>query len=116
MYSYGLHTQKILKKFKYPMRIFFLDVPHAEIKNMEVATRILEDAHGAMIVFDITNIKSMQAVDQWRALFPVQANNILLIANKADKRGHVISPSSLDAYTRDCGYLGWYMTSTANGE
>lgn len=64
---------------------------------------------GVILVFDITNPKSIQAVDQWRNV--LTCPNILLCANKSDKSKHIIKPNSLDAYIRDCGYIGWHMTS-----
>ncbi|KAL0479664.1 Ras-related protein Rab [Acrasis kona] len=85
------------------------DVPHTEVKGKSI-DKIL-DAHGFILVFDISNPKSVQAVDQWRALIGQKNSNVLLIANKADKNRHITRPLSLDRYVRDGGYIGWYMTN-----
>jgi len=71
----------------------------------------LHEVHGVLLVFDITNANSIQAIDQWRSIMPSKFNTMVLCAHKSDKANHIIKPSSLDAYIRDCGYLGWHMTS-----
>jgi hypothetical protein len=42
-------------KFEMPIRVKIYDIPHAEINNMKA----IEDMHGIMIVFDISNSKSV---------------------------------------------------------
>lgn len=119
----GVHTcslrrnKKILRRLQIPVRIKLFDVPHAELTGKHLST-IFHDAHGVIIMFDVTDIRSIKAVDLWRAVLPASvADNVLLCAHKCDRRfsRHIISPTGLDAYVRDGGYVGWHMT-TAKSE
>jgi small GTP-binding protein len=101
---------KVLQqKFGMGIRCSFFDVPHTELRGKHTP-KILDGAHGYIIVFDISEPKSIQAVDQWRALIPNSNTNVLLVANKCDRGHHVIKPTNLDAYVRDAGFIGWHMT------
>jgi small GTP-binding protein len=102
----------LVQKFGMGIRCSIFDVPHTELRGKHVS-KILDGAHAFIIVFDITDPKSIQPVDQWRALLPRNAN-ILLIANKCDKGRNVIKPTNLDAYVRDAGFMGWHMINCKN--
>jgi len=114
--------------------IQFIDVPHSHLNAPYLNSIILPQVHGAALVFDISDPKSIYAVDQWRkrladynvqlmresvaqqergapSLPPQQLKHILLIAHKSEKKPHILSPRALSDYIRDSHYIKWYMTS-----
>jgi hypothetical protein len=111
--SHPISTKSNKKEFQIPIRAYFWDVPHAEYNSN--LTTLFEEAHGVIILFDLTNSKSIQSVDQWRSKIPINMK-VLLVANKSDKRNHVIAPNQLDSYVKKANFIGWYSTSSLNDQ
>jgi small GTP-binding protein len=103
--SCTLKRKALTSQFELPLRVMFWDVPHTEI----LKNNTLEDVDGVVLTFDITNSKSIQAVDQWRSKLPKNIP-IVLIGNKMDKKGHVINQNGIDAYVKDAGLSGGFQT------
>src|SRR3989338_2666627 len=102
------------KALQFPIRLTILDIPHSEFMKQSVS-KYFESAHGVLLAFDVTNIKSISAVDQWRTKIPSHLlTSTVLIANKAELKPHIITPNSLDNYVRDSGLLAWFSTSVRN--
>ncbi|EFC44758.1 small GTPase [Naegleria gruberi] len=102
------------KSIQFPVRLTILDVPHSEFMKQSVS-KYFENAHGIVLAFDVTNIKSISAIDQWRSKIPSHLlTSTVLLAHKAELKPHIITPNSLDNYVRDSGLLAWFSTSIRN--
>ncbi|KAG2394224.1 hypothetical protein C9374_003988 [Naegleria lovaniensis] len=99
---------------QFPVRLNILDIPHSE-HTKKTVSRYFENCHGVLIVFDITSVKSVSAIDQWRGKIPNHLiPNTILLAHKAEMKPHIINSNSLDNYVRDSGLLAWFSTSVRN--
>ena len=117
-----------------PVRIQFWDISHAELRGRCVS-KYLVGVHCALLVFDITDRRSVQYVDAWRKQieenakpgFGTRASGdngrgrgkspipLYLLVNKEDGGRHVVQQADLELYARQCGYRGWWHTSARSG-
>eukprot|EP01121_Diplochlamys_sp_Union-15-3_P010754 TRINITY_DN3052_c0_g1_i1.p1 TRINITY_DN3052_c0_g1~~TRINITY_DN3052_c0_g1_i1.p1 ORF type:complete len:142 (-),score=24.94 TRINITY_DN3052_c0_g1_i1:50-475(-) len=77
-------------------------------------------AVGAVIVFDLTDIKTFNFVSHWDMDIKKRVGTlpILLLANKADLvdgKDACVQASDLDALCLKNQYIGWYHTSAKKG-
>jgi small GTP-binding protein len=76
-------------------------------------------AVGAILVFDLTNYESFQALESWRQEFVSKTNPnavIVLSGNKNDKEDDFeVEQSDIDAYVNEHG-LKFFRTSAQTGE
>lgn len=108
-------TKKSSLPSKYQYFVQFIDIPHSLYNSSYLDSFILKEIHGAVIMFDISDPKSIYAVDQWRKRLyqkPYFLKHILLIGHKAEKKPHILSPKDMTSYIRDSHFIKWYMTSS----
>jgi len=79
-----------------------------------------KEAKGALLVFDVTDVKSFEAVKKWKndidakVLLPDETPiPVVLLANKADlpAEGLAASAEKMDDFCREHGFEGWFETS-----
>lgn len=78
-----------------------------------------KEAVGALVVFDVTRSSTFDAVSKWKHDLDTKVklpngNPIpsVLLANKCDQRdASSTSPSALDLFCKEAGFLGWFETS-----
>ena len=79
-----------------------------------------KEAVGAFVVFDLTRVATYQAAERWKSdldskVFLPNGDNIpvVLLANKCDQvgEGFINSPTQLNDYCRDKGFVTWLKTS-----
>ncbi|NXS63001.1 RAB32 protein, partial [Brachypteracias leptosomus] len=77
-----------------------------------------KEAVGAFVVFDVTRGSTFEAVSKWKndldskVLLP-NGNPIpaVLLANKCDQKDGSQSPSQMDQFCKEGGFVGWFETS-----
>eukprot|EP01130_Rhizamoeba_saxonica_P005495 TRINITY_DN2193_c0_g2_i1.p1 TRINITY_DN2193_c0_g2~~TRINITY_DN2193_c0_g2_i1.p1 ORF type:complete len:152 (+),score=36.32 TRINITY_DN2193_c0_g2_i1:468-923(+) len=83
-----------------------------------------KDAAGAILVFDITDRSSFDAVEQWRQdlydkLYRDQDIPMILLANKADMINEntpaAVTDEEIDDYCNSRHFVGWYTCSAKDG-
>jgi len=113
--------------------VHFWNIAYPELRGKHLNS-YLKDANAAIVVFDSTDLKSVQAVDEWRLIFeqlqtnsdgrksirraskPTRQIPMILLANKCDLGKSVIKPGDLDVYSKKCGYMNWHFTSARYGD
>ena len=94
--------------------VHFWNIAYPEVRGKHLAA-FLKDANGVIVVFDSTDLKSIQAVDEWRLTIeqhlptasegrrPARFANkglrpvpMILLANKSDIGKPVMKPADLD--------------------
>ncbi|XP_065566868.1 ras-related protein Rab-32-like [Artemia franciscana] len=79
-----------------------------------------KEAVGAFIVFDVTRAATFEAVMKWKQDLDSKVQlpdgspiPCVLLANKCDqpKEGIANSPSKLDDFCKEKGFIGWFETS-----
>ncbi|XP_069462795.1 ras-related protein Rab-32 [Ambystoma mexicanum] len=79
-----------------------------------------KEAVGAFVVFDVTRGSTFEAVMKWKQdldskVYLPNGNPIptILLANKCDqaKETHYQSPSQMDTFCKENGFVGWFETS-----
>jgi len=73
-------------------------------------------AVGGLVVFDITDQKTFQAVDLWvgdirEKLRPKQDIPLLLLGNKCDLKDVVVTEDQIKSIAEKHGFIGWRYTS-----
>jgi len=83
-----------------------------------------KDTAGAIVVFDITNHSSFEAVEHWRKdlkskLYTEEEIPIILLANKSDcvDESHqaCISDEKIEEYVKENNFIRWWKCSAKNG-
>ncbi|XP_023692320.1 ras-related protein Rab-32a [Paramormyrops kingsleyae] len=78
-----------------------------------------KEAVGALVVFDVTRSSTFDAISKWKHDLDTKVklpngNPIpsVLLANKCDQKdASSTSPSALDGFCKEAGFLGWFETS-----
>eukprot|EP00732_Lithocolla_globosa_P007447 Lithocolla_globosa_v1_NODE_9534_length_694_cov_6.644757.p1 type:complete len:210 gc:universal NODE_9534_length_694_cov_6.644757:637-8(-) len=84
-----------------------------------VMTRVYyKEANACVIVFDITQRRTFQAVIKWKKDLDSKVHlpngepiPCLLLANKCDLKSRPVSDEEIDALVKDNGFIGWFSTS-----
>jgi len=103
--------------------VHFWNVAYQEVRGRHVGA-YLKDANGVIVVFDSTDLKSIQAVDEWRLAIeqhlptasegrrpPKSATKdlrpipMILVANKADSGKPVMKEADLDLVLSCSGHI-----------
>ena len=81
------------------------------------------DADAAVIMFDLTNPRTFEAVAKWKAdvddkvlLSTGQPVPCLLLGNKCDLPGRTISDDEIDAFCKQAGFVGYHAVSAKTAE
>ncbi|PRP77305.1 lightoid-like [Planoprotostelium fungivorum] len=72
-----------------------------------------KEAVGAMVVFDITKEKTLQAVPKWKNDIDDNLDNIpvVLLANKCDLAEQPLDKAYMEQFCKENGFIGWFETS-----
>eukprot|EP01136_Pigoraptor_vietnamica_P025484 Opistho-1_new@79559 len=79
-----------------------------------------KEAVGAIIVFDVTRVSTMEAVSKWKMDLDQKVTlpdgsplPVILLANKCDlaKEGMVKNSAQMDRFCEERGFVGWFETS-----
>eukprot|EP01095_Lingulamoeba_sp_RSL-Kostka_P008888 TRINITY_DN3029_c0_g1_i1.p1 TRINITY_DN3029_c0_g1~~TRINITY_DN3029_c0_g1_i1.p1 ORF type:complete len:145 (-),score=32.28 TRINITY_DN3029_c0_g1_i1:229-663(-) len=75
-------------------------------------------AMAAIIVFDITNIQSFEAIKKWKndvdkklQLSSGEAVPVLLLANKTDLSNDALTKEQIESFSEEFNFLNWCTTS-----
>eukprot|EP01127_Copromyxa_protea_P008925 TRINITY_DN2060_c0_g1_i1.p1 TRINITY_DN2060_c0_g1~~TRINITY_DN2060_c0_g1_i1.p1 ORF type:complete len:204 (-),score=36.36 TRINITY_DN2060_c0_g1_i1:47-658(-) len=108
------------------LKLQFWDIAGQE-RFGTMTSHYYRDALGAMIVFDLTDASSFEAVEKWRddmdrKMKPDPDIPILLVGNKVDLVQHdrakmIVTEEAMDSIcTRFENFIGWQLTSAAEDE
>ncbi len=88
---------------------------------MDVRNEFYKDSQVLIIVFDVTNKKSYDAVDMWLREVSKYGgehlqNSTVIVGSKTDLKGkRAITKEEADSWTKQRGFVGYYETSAAEG-
>jgi len=108
------------------LKLQFWDIAGQE-RFGTMTSHYYRDALGAIIVFDLTDLSSFEAVEKWRddidkKMKPDPDVPILLIGNKIDlvkqnREKMIVSQENMDAVcTRFDNFIGWQLTSASDDD
>lgn len=86
-----------------------------------IARVYYKDAHGAIIVYDVTQKKTFENVIKWKREIDEKVEledggliPVLLVGNKCDLEAAEVPVDSLDQFCQDHNFVGWIETSAKN--
>ncbi|CDW77695.1 dnaj homolog subfamily c member 27-like [Stylonychia lemnae] len=88
---------------------------------VEVRNEFYKDSQVLMIVYDVTNKKSFDAIDMWlREVSKYQGEHLqnatIIVGNKSDQKSRrAITKDDAESWTKQRGFFGYYETSSSEG-
>ena len=97
------------------MLFCFLCSPLTGQERFGSMTRVYyKEAVAAVIVFDITNRRSFQAVTKWKNDLDLKVHSAddscipcILLANKSDLKTKAVTPEEIDQLVTELNFIGW---------
>ncbi|PRP82041.1 rab family small GTPase [Planoprotostelium fungivorum] len=109
-------------KYKYTIGADFA-LKLLEMENTIVRLQLWDIAGQAVIVFDIANRKTFEAVSRWKTDLDHKVRMpdgervpSILLANKCDLANQAVSAEELDKFIIENGFIAWFETSAKTGK
>ena len=110
-------TLKIMKRGNESVRLQLWDIAGQD-RFGTIARVYYRDAHGALLVYDVTQKKTFENVIKWKREIDEKVElddgspiPVLLLGNKCDLEASEVDTSALDQFCIDHNFVSWMETS-----